>query len=90
MLDLRTNTFCLDMFFVQAASPEDAEDGMQFMQEMIELSKIQSDQAQQETRTVQILSQPHFGNLHFPAGPAQFGLDLTQLPGVTAQVRQKP
>jgi hypothetical protein len=32
---------CVSLLFFQAHSPEDAEDGMQFMQEMIELSKLQ-------------------------------------------------
>lgn len=52
-----------------------AEDGMRFMQEMMELSS-QQQKEQLPPRAVQIVSHPFFGRVVLTAGPAQFGLDL--------------
>ncbi|XP_013410310.1 ER degradation-enhancing alpha-mannosidase-like protein 3 isoform X4 [Lingula anatina] len=70
----------------EAASSEEAEEGMLFMQEMIELSKAQQTDIQQEPRVVQLMSPPYNGKVVLSAGPAQFGKKLTNLPGLRAQV----
>ncbi|XP_064649418.1 ER degradation-enhancing alpha-mannosidase-like protein 3 isoform X2 [Lineus longissimus] len=70
-----------------AVSVEDGEDGLLFMQEMIEISKTQAQpQAQQEPRSVQLISPPFFGGIHLSAGPAQFGMELMNSEGVIGQV----
>ncbi|XP_077987220.1 ER degradation-enhancing alpha-mannosidase-like protein 3 [Glandiceps talaboti] len=69
----------------QAATPEDAEEGMLFMQEMIELSKVQS-QDEYQPRAVQFVSAPYNGNIVLTAGPAQFGQELHGHPGIFAEV----
>ncbi|XP_045694398.1 ER degradation-enhancing alpha-mannosidase-like protein 3 isoform X3 [Phyllostomus hastatus] len=61
-----------------AASSIDAEDGLRFMQEMIELSSQQQKEQQLPPRAVQIVSHPFFGRVVLTAGPAQFGLDLSK------------
>uniref|UniRef100_A0A673GXE0 alpha-1,2-Mannosidase n=1 Tax=Sinocyclocheilus rhinocerous TaxID=307959 RepID=A0A673GXE0_9TELE len=60
---------------LQAVSAIAAEDGMRFMQEMMELSS-QQQKEQLPPRAVQIVSHPFFGRVVLTAGPAQFGLDL--------------
>ncbi|XP_074655390.1 ER degradation-enhancing alpha-mannosidase-like protein 3 [Tubulanus polymorphus] len=71
----------------EAATPEDAEDGMAFMQEMIELSKMQPATPEaNEPRIVQLISQPYFGAIVLQAGPAQFGYELKNGLGVEAQI----
>ncbi|XP_030061482.1 ER degradation-enhancing alpha-mannosidase-like protein 3 [Microcaecilia unicolor] len=62
----------------QAASSMDAEDGLRFMQEMIELSSQQQKEQQLPPRAVQIVSHPFFGRVVLTAGPAQFGMDLSK------------
>ncbi|XP_029473471.1 ER degradation-enhancing alpha-mannosidase-like protein 3 [Rhinatrema bivittatum] len=62
----------------QAASSLDAEDGLRFMQEMIELSSQQQKEQQLPPRAVQIVSHPFFGRVVLTAGPAQFGMDLSK------------
>ncbi|XP_078497572.1 ER degradation-enhancing alpha-mannosidase-like protein 3 [Lissotriton helveticus] len=62
----------------QAASSVDAEDGLRFMQEMIELSSQQQKEQQLPPRAVQIVSHPFFGRVVLSAGPAQFGMDLSK------------
>ncbi|XP_002739935.1 ER degradation-enhancing alpha-mannosidase-like protein 3 [Saccoglossus kowalevskii] len=69
----------------QASTPEDAEEGMLFMQDMIELSKIQS-QEEYQPRAIQFISNPYNGNIVLTAGPAQFGLELHGHFGVCGQV----
>uniref|UniRef100_A0A8C2BZX0 alpha-1,2-Mannosidase n=1 Tax=Cyprinus carpio TaxID=7962 RepID=A0A8C2BZX0_CYPCA len=54
-----------------------AEDGMRFMQEMMELSS-QQQKEQLPPRAVQIISPPFFGRVVLTAGPAQFGMDLSK------------
>lgn len=66
-----------------AASAEtqaDAEDGIKFMQEMIELAKQRNDESvvQENPRVVQLMSAPYKGNVVLNACPAQFGLDLSR------------
>ncbi|XP_022085237.1 ER degradation-enhancing alpha-mannosidase-like protein 3 isoform X2 [Acanthaster planci] len=70
----------------QAATPEDAEDGMLFMQEMIELSKTQQAEVEYQPRVVQLLSPQFLSGVTATAGPAQFGLDLTGHGGVPGAV----
>ncbi|XP_071802032.1 ER degradation-enhancing alpha-mannosidase-like protein 3 [Asterias amurensis] len=70
----------------QATTPEDAEDGMLFMQEMIELSKTQQAEVEYQPRVVQLLSPPFLMGVTLIAGPAQFGLDLTDHSGVPGAV----
>lgn len=62
----------------QAATPVDAEDGLRFMQEMIELSSQQQKEQQLPPRAVQIVSHPFYGRVVLTAGPAQFGMDLSK------------
>ncbi|XP_073499067.1 ER degradation-enhancing alpha-mannosidase-like protein 3 isoform X2 [Phyllobates terribilis] len=62
----------------QAASAIDAEDGLRFMQEMIELSSQQQKEQQLPPRAVQIVSHPFYGRVVLTAGPAQFGMDLSK------------
>jgi mannosidase alpha-like ER degradation enhancer 3 len=64
-----------------AASHEDAEEGAQFMQEMIALSKQQMIQNEQKLRAVSFTLPKSKGSnlmvkMVLSAGPAQFGLDL--------------
>lgn len=54
-----------------------AEDGVRFMQEMMELSS-QQQKEQLPPRAIQIVSHPFFGRVVLTAGPAQFGLDLSK------------
>uniref|UniRef100_A0A8C5BFH6 alpha-1,2-Mannosidase n=1 Tax=Gadus morhua TaxID=8049 RepID=A0A8C5BFH6_GADMO len=54
-----------------------AEDGMRFMQEMMELSS-QQQKEQLPPRAIQIVSHPYFGRVVLTAGPAQFGTDLSK------------
>jgi hypothetical protein len=68
----------MNLFLSQAASSIDAEDGLRFMQEMIELSSQQQKEQQLPPRAVQIVSHPFFGRVVLTAGPAQFGLDLSK------------
>ncbi|XP_069794269.1 ER degradation-enhancing alpha-mannosidase-like protein 3 isoform X2 [Narcine bancroftii] len=62
----------------QAASVHDAEDGLRFMQEMIELSS-QQQKEQLPPRAVQIISPPFLGRVVLTAGPAQFGTELSKI-----------
>lgn len=67
----------------EALTAELAEDGLRFMQEMIELSKTQQQNAQNEPMLIQLLSPPYLGSVVYKAGPAQFGYDLKQKPAIT-------
>ena len=62
---------------LQAVSAVAAEDGMRFMQEMMELSS-QQQKEQLPPRAIQIVSHPYFGRVVLTAGPAQFGTDLSK------------
>ncbi|XP_069942665.1 ER degradation-enhancing alpha-mannosidase-like protein 3 isoform X1 [Cherax quadricarinatus] len=61
-----------------AKSSDDAEEGLLFMQEMIELSKLQQEQPDSPPRVVSFLHvvDGHPTTTTIQAGPAQFGLDL--------------
>uniref|UniRef100_H3CMD3 alpha-1,2-Mannosidase n=1 Tax=Tetraodon nigroviridis TaxID=99883 RepID=H3CMD3_TETNG len=61
----------------QAVSTVAAEDGVRFMQEMMELSS-QQQKEQLPPRAIQIVSHPFFGRVVLTAGPAQFGTDLSK------------
>ncbi|KAJ8669869.1 hypothetical protein QAD02_001128 [Eretmocerus hayati] len=66
--------------YSNARTPQDADEGLLFMQEMVELSKIQNRQQQQETNPVVVSfikpnSNP-FQKVTLLGGPAQFGKNL--------------
>ncbi|XP_071490200.1 ER degradation-enhancing alpha-mannosidase-like protein 3 [Diadema antillarum] len=62
-----------------AVTPQAAEQGALFMQEMIELSKSQqAEVAENHPRVVQVMSPEHLKNVVLAAGPAQFGMDLNE------------
>lgn len=63
--------------YAQAVSAVAAEDGVRFMQEMMELSS-QQQKEQLPPRAIQIVSHPFFGRVVLTAGPAQFGTDLSK------------
>eukprot|EP00794_Sanderia_malayensis_P017887 gene17887-19669_t len=71
-----------------ALTPEDATDGIKFMQDMIQFAKTKNnDQGSgYKPRVVQVLSPPYNGKAHFGAGAAQFGLDISKSIGVTGEV----
>ncbi|XP_068226666.1 ER degradation-enhancing alpha-mannosidase-like protein 3 isoform X3 [Palaemon carinicauda] len=67
-----------EMFQYTAKSSDDAEEGLLFMQEMIELSKLQQEQPENPPRMVSFTHKVD-GKATvttIQAGPAQFGLDL--------------
>lgn len=73
----------------QAVSAVAAEDGVRFMQEMMELSS-QQQKEQLPPRAIQIVSHPFYGRVVLTAGPAQFGTDLSKSStGVSIQ-KNKP
>uniref|UniRef100_A0A2K6KNK0 alpha-1,2-Mannosidase n=1 Tax=Rhinopithecus bieti TaxID=61621 RepID=A0A2K6KNK0_RHIBE len=78
LIHLKDGRVQLVQHAIQAASSIDAEDGLRFMQEMIELSSQQQKEQQLPPRAVQIVSHPFFGRVVLTAGPAQFGLDLSR------------
>lgn len=65
------------LVLLQAVSSVAAEDGVRFMQEMMELSS-QQQKEQLPPRAIQIISHPFFGRVVLTAGPAQFGTDLSK------------
>uniref|UniRef100_A0A673GWH4 alpha-1,2-Mannosidase n=1 Tax=Sinocyclocheilus rhinocerous TaxID=307959 RepID=A0A673GWH4_9TELE len=75
LIHLKDGRVQLVQHATQAVSAIAAEDGMRFMQEMMELSS-QQQKEQLPPRAVQIVSHPFFGRVVLTAGPAQFGLDL--------------
>lgn len=66
----------------EALSPAYAEAGLQFMQEMIELSKSQKLDSQHEPMYIRLVSDPFKGEVVYRAGPAQFGYDLSKNPPI--------
>ncbi|PIK47189.1 putative ER degradation-enhancing alpha-mannosidase-like protein 3 isoform X2 [Apostichopus japonicus] len=61
----------------KAETPADAEEGMKFMQEIIEITKTQqAENVDYHPRVVQIISPDLLRNIVLAAGPAQFGADL--------------
>nr|XP_015211811.1 PREDICTED: ER degradation-enhancing alpha-mannosidase-like protein 3 isoform X1 [Lepisosteus oculatus] len=77
LIHLKDGRVQLVQHATQAFSAVDAEDGLRFMQEMIELSS-QQQKEQLPPRAVQIVSHPFFGRVVLTAGPAQFGTDLSK------------
>uniref|UniRef100_A0A672L7G4 alpha-1,2-Mannosidase n=1 Tax=Sinocyclocheilus grahami TaxID=75366 RepID=A0A672L7G4_SINGR len=77
LIHLKDGRVQLVQHATQAVSAIAAEDGMRFMQEMMELSS-QQQKEQLPPRAVQIVSHPYFGRVVLTAGPAQFGLDLSK------------
>uniref|UniRef100_A0A8C7LU63 alpha-1,2-Mannosidase n=1 Tax=Oncorhynchus mykiss TaxID=8022 RepID=A0A8C7LU63_ONCMY len=75
LIHLKDGRVQLVQHATQAVSAVAAEDGMRFMQEMMELSS-QQQKEQLPPRAVQIISHPFFGRVVLTAGPAQFGTDL--------------
>lgn len=63
-----------------AQSQDYAEEGIKFMQEMIELAKRRNDESapQESPRVVQLMSAPYNGDVVLVACPARFGLDLSK------------
>ncbi|XP_060788538.1 ER degradation-enhancing alpha-mannosidase-like protein 3 [Neoarius graeffei] len=77
LIHLKDGRVQLVQHAAQAVSAVAAEDGMRFMQEMMELSS-QQQKEQLPPRAVQIISHPFFGRVVLTAGPAQFGTDLSK------------
>ncbi|CAB1324272.1 unnamed protein product [Coregonus sp. 'balchen'] len=77
LIHLKDGRVQLVQHATQAVSAVAAEDGMRFMQEMMELSS-QQQKEQLPPRAVQIVSHPFFGRVVLTAGPAQFGTDLSK------------
>lgn len=72
-----------------AETSDDAEEGLLFMQEMIELSKSQEQLLLQQQRAVHFETSLPDGSTRLTflsAGPAQFGVELTAANQITAQV----
>ncbi|KAJ8937753.1 hypothetical protein NQ318_006616 [Aromia moschata] len=65
--------------FSAARSSADAEEGLLFMQEMVELSKLQAQQPEPAAQAVTVPMRDHLGEeqtLVMQAGPSQFGVNL--------------
>ncbi|XP_029110542.1 ER degradation-enhancing alpha-mannosidase-like protein 3 isoform X2 [Scleropages formosus] len=77
LIHLKDGRVQLVQHATQAVSAVAAEDGLRFMQEMMELSS-QQQKEQLPPRAVQIVSQPFLGRVVLTAGPAQFGMDLSK------------
>uniref|UniRef100_A0A8C5CM66 alpha-1,2-Mannosidase n=1 Tax=Gadus morhua TaxID=8049 RepID=A0A8C5CM66_GADMO len=77
LIHLKDGRVQLVQHATQAVSAVAAEDGMRFMQEMMELSS-QQQKEQLPPRAIQIVSHPYFGRVVLTAGPAQFGTDLSK------------
>ncbi|XP_061895272.1 ER degradation-enhancing alpha-mannosidase-like protein 3 isoform X1 [Entelurus aequoreus] len=77
LIHLKDGRVQLVQHATQAVSPIAAEDGIRFMQEMMELSS-QQQKEQLPPRAIQIVSHPFFGRVVLTAGPAQFGMDLSK------------
>lgn len=63
----------------QARSPMEAEEGLLFMQEMLELSKTQSQQPDRKPQAVSVPIKDKMGEVQvitLKAGPSQFGVNL--------------
>uniref|UniRef100_A0A3Q2D5K2 alpha-1,2-Mannosidase n=1 Tax=Cyprinodon variegatus TaxID=28743 RepID=A0A3Q2D5K2_CYPVA len=75
LIHLKDGRVQLIQHATQAVSAVAAEDGVRFMQEMMELSS-QQQKEQLPPRAIQIVSHPFFGRVVLTAGPAQFGTDL--------------
>ncbi|XP_076298410.1 ER degradation enhancer, mannosidase alpha-like 2 [Lasioglossum baleicum] len=87
-LTLADGRFQLLHTFSNAKTPQDSEEGLLFMQEMVEISKMQSQQAENKPQAVTFIkpntNPPQKVTLF--AGPAHFGLELQGLNKVTGKV----
>ena len=61
-----------------AATLEDAEEGIQFMQDMINLTKQQAFKGEQELRSIEFSSPKTGVKMNLPAGPALFGPEINE------------
>uniref|UniRef100_A0A8C5H3Q0 alpha-1,2-Mannosidase n=1 Tax=Gouania willdenowi TaxID=441366 RepID=A0A8C5H3Q0_GOUWI len=77
LIHLKDGRVQLVQHATQAVSAIAAEDGVRFMQEMMELSS-QQQKEQLPPRAIQIVSHPFYGRVVLTAGPAQFGTDLSK------------
>ncbi|XP_034438041.1 ER degradation-enhancing alpha-mannosidase-like protein 3 isoform X2 [Hippoglossus hippoglossus] len=77
LIHLKDGRVQLVQHATQAVSAVAAEDGVRFMQEMMELSS-QQQKEQLPPRAIQIVSHPFSGRVVLTAGPAQFGTDLSK------------
>uniref|UniRef100_A0A8D3CM11 alpha-1,2-Mannosidase n=1 Tax=Scophthalmus maximus TaxID=52904 RepID=A0A8D3CM11_SCOMX len=77
LIHLKDGRVQLVQHATQAVSAVAAEDGVRFMQEMMELSS-QQQKEQLPPRAIQIVSHPFLGRVVLTAGPAQFGTDLSK------------
>ncbi|XP_056270268.1 ER degradation-enhancing alpha-mannosidase-like protein 3 isoform X1 [Pseudoliparis swirei] len=77
LIHLKDGRVQLVQHATQAVSAVTAEDGVRFMQEMMELSS-QQQKEQLPPRAIQIVSHPFLGRVVLTAGPAQFGIDLSK------------
>ncbi|KAK9519072.1 hypothetical protein VZT92_021825 [Zoarces viviparus] len=77
LIHLKDGRVQLVQHATQAVSAVAAEDGVRFMQDMMELSS-QQQKEQLPPRAIQIVSHPFFGRVVLTAGPAQFGIDLSK------------
>ncbi|XP_068447513.1 ER degradation-enhancing alpha-mannosidase-like protein 3 isoform X2 [Clinocottus analis] len=77
LIHLKDGRVQLVQHATQAVSAVAAEDGVRFMQEMMELSS-QQQKEQLPPRAIQIVSHPFFGRVVLTAGPGQFGIDLSK------------
>ncbi|VEN55361.1 unnamed protein product [Callosobruchus maculatus] len=74
--------------FSSARSAADAEEGLLFMQEMVELAKLQSQQPEPVAQAVTVPLKDHLGDeqlMVLQAGPSQFGRNLKGDEKVTAK-----
>nr|CAI5841599.1 unnamed protein product [Callosobruchus analis] len=74
--------------FSSARSATDAEEGLLFMQEMVELAKLQSQQPEPVAQAVTVPLKDHLGDeqiMVLQAGPSQFGRNLKGDEKVTAK-----
>ncbi|XP_059157646.1 ER degradation-enhancing alpha-mannosidase-like protein 3 [Physella acuta] len=70
----------------EALSQAYADAGLEFMQEMISLSRAQQQESQHEPMFIRLLSEPFNGEVVYRAGPAQFGYELGKNPSVIGNV----
>ena len=74
--------------FSNAKTPQDSEEGLLFMQEMVEISKMQSQQAETKPQVVTFV-RPNTNppqKIRLLAGPAHFGLELQGLNKIIGKV----
>lgn len=80
--------FVIRCLFEQAKTPQDSEEGLLFMQEMVELSKMQTQQPETKPQTVTFVK-PNTNppeKVTLLAGPAQFGPELQSFDKITGKV----